>query len=153
DLRASNPPTNPALWLALVKEFVSSKYDMKKLIRIILQSRTYQLTSSTRPNNVTDTRFYSRYYARRLPAEGLLDAISTSTAVPDRFAGYPVGIRAGQLPDPGLKSYFLTLFGRSERVTACACERSGEVTMPQLLHLQNGLRVMEKIRLPDGRLG
>jgi hypothetical protein len=97
-------------------------------------------------------RFYSHYYARRLPAEVLLDAISSASGVPDRFDGYPVGVRAGQLPDPGLKSYFLTLFGRSERVTACACERSGEVTMPQLLHLQNGESVVEKIRSGEGRL-
>ena len=90
--------------------------------------------------------------ARRLPAEVLLDALSLSTGVPDEFPGYPVGIRAGQLPDPTLKSYFLTLFGRSERVTACACERNGDVTMPQLLHLQNGDSVINKIKSGDGRL-
>ena len=78
--------------------------------------------------------------------------MSQSTLVPDEFPGYPAGIRAGQLPDPTLKSYFLTLFGRSERVTACACERSGEVTMPQLLHLQNGETVLRKISDGNGRL-
>src|SRR5262249_45466904 len=59
---------------------------------------------------------------------------------------------AGQVPDPGVQSFFLTLFGRSPRVTACACERSGEVTMPQLLHLQNGASVVEKVRSAEGRL-
>jgi hypothetical protein len=72
--------------------------------------------------------------------------------VPDSYPGYPVGVRAVQLPDPSLRSYFLTMFGRSERVTACACERSGEVTMPQLLHLQNGDSVVNKIKAGDGRL-
>jgi hypothetical protein len=152
DLRASNPPSNPELWAALNREFVGHRFDMKHLMRIILNSRTYQLTSATRPGNATDARFYSHYYARRLPAEVLLDAISQATGVPDGFPGYPVGMRALQLPDPTLKSYFLALFGRSERVTACACERSGEVTMPQLLHLQNGDDVMRKLRAGDGRL-
>jgi len=152
DLRASNPPSNPELWAALNEEFVGHKFDMKHLMRVILNSRTYQLTSATRPGNATDTRFYSHYFARRLPAEVLLDAISQGTGVPDNFAGYPAGMRALQLPDPTLKSYFLTLFGRSERVTACACERSGEVTMPQLLHLQNGDDVAQKLRSGDGRL-
>jgi hypothetical protein len=152
DLRASNPPSNPALWSALNKEFVRAKFDLKHVMRLILQSRTYQLASTTRGNNSRDTRFYSHYFARRLPAEVLLDALSAATGVPDQFAGYPVGLRAGQLPDPGLRSYFLTLFGRSERVTACACERSGDVTMPQLLHLQNGESVIVKIRSPEGRL-
>lgn len=152
DLRTSNPPSNPALWQALRREFVTHGHDLKHLMRLILNARTYQLTSATRPGNETDTRFYSHYYARRLPAEVLLDALSQATGVPDVFPGYPVGVRAVQLPDPGLKSYFLSLFGRSERVTACACERSGEVTMPQLLHLQNGDSVVQKIRSPDGRL-
>jgi hypothetical protein len=152
DLRASNPPTNPALWQALNQDFVKNRFDLKHLMRQILNSRTYQLASDTRPGNEKDTRFYSHYYARRLPAEVLLDAISQGTGVPDEFPGYPVGIRAGQLPDPTLKSYFLTLFGRSERVTACACERSGDVTMPQVLHLQNSEGLLRKMRAGEGRL-
>ncbi|MFQ3594041.1 MAG: DUF1553 domain-containing protein, partial [Gemmataceae bacterium] len=152
DLRASNPPSNPALFAALKKEFVQSKFNLRHLMRLILTSRTYQLSSATRPSNETDQRFYSRYYVRRLPAEVLLDAISSATGVPEQFPGYPGGLRAGQLPDPGLKSYFLSLFGRSERVTACACERSGEVTLPQLLHLQNGESLLQKIRSAEGRL-
>jgi hypothetical protein len=152
DLRASNPPTNPELWKALNKEFVDHHFDMKHLMRVILNSRTYQLASATRPGNEKDQRFYSHYYARRLPAEVLMDAISQSAGVPDEFAGYPLGVRAVQVPDPSLKSYFLTIFGRSDRVTACACERNGEVTLPQLLHLQNGDDVTNKMHQPDGRL-
>jgi hypothetical protein len=152
DLRATNPPSNLPLWNALVKEFVEKKYDLKQQIRVMLNSRTYQLSAGTRPTNVSDSRFYSHYYARRLPAEVLLDAITQSTEVPDSYPGYPVGMRAVQLPDPSLRSYFLTMFGRSERVTACACERSGEVTMPQLLHLQNGDSVVRKIAAGEGRL-
>ena len=72
--------------------------------------------------------------------------------MPDNFPGFPAGTRAGQLPDPGLQSYFLTLFGRSDRVTACACERNGEVTLPQLLHLMNGESVIQKVASPQGRL-
>jgi hypothetical protein len=152
DLRATNPPSNPELWKALSRGFVASKFNLKQLMRVVLNSRTYQLSSATKPGNEGDARFYSHYYARRLPAEVMLDAISQTTNVPDTFPGYPQGIRAIQLPDPTMKSYFLTLFGRSERVTACACERMGDVTMPQLLHLQNGESVVTKIRSGDGRL-
>jgi hypothetical protein len=152
DLRPSNPPSNPELFAALVKEFVRNKFDLKQLMRPILLSRAYQLSSATRPGNAADTRFHSHYLARRLPAEMLLDAIAAATGVPDDFPGYPKGLRAAQLPDPGMKSYFLTLFGRSDRVTACACERSGEVTMPQLLHMQNSSTIADKIRHADGRL-
>jgi hypothetical protein len=152
DLRASNPPSNPELWQALNREFVSHKFDVNHLIRQILNSRTYQLSAATKPSNEAETRFYSHYYARRLPAEVLLDALASSTGVPNNFPGYPIGIRAVQLPDPHLPSYFLGLFGRSQRVTACACERSEDVTLAQLLHLQNGDSVVQKIRAGDSRL-
>jgi hypothetical protein len=152
DLRASNPPSNPELWKALVREFVTHKYDRKHLMKLMLNSRAYQLSATTKPGNARDRRFYSHYYARRLPAEVLLDALAQCTGEPDAFPGYPLGVRAVQVPDPGVQSYFLSLFGRSERITACACERTGDVTMPQLLHLQNGHSVLDKVRSPQGRL-
>ena len=152
DLRASNPPTNPELWSTLNTEFVAHGYDLKHVMRMILNSRAYQLSSDTLPGNQADRKFFSHYNARRLPAEVMLDAVSAATDVPDEFKGYPLGTRAVQLPEPGVGSYFLTLFGRSDRVTACACERMGEVTLPQLLHLQNGDDVPKKIRSTEGRL-
>ncbi len=152
DLRASNPPSNPELWKALSQEFVSHGYDLKHVMRQILNSRTYQLSSVTLAGNEKERRFYSHYYARRLPAEVLMDAMSQTTGVPDEFSGYPKGVRAIQLPEPGVTSYFLSLFGRSDRVTACACERRGEVTLPQLLHIQNGEELTKKLNAAESRL-
>lgn len=152
DLRITNPPSNRALWSLLNDEFVNSNYDLRHIMRLILNSRTYQLSADTRPSNVTDHRFYSHCYARRLPAEVLLDAICSATGEPEPFAGYPLGVRAIQVPDPGTDSYFLTLFGRSARTTACACERSGDVTLPQLLHLQNSDGLFAKLKSSTGRL-
>ncbi len=152
DLRASNPPSHPELWQALRRDFGAHGADLRRLMRTIVNSRTYQLESATIPGNQADGKFYSHYLARRLPAEVLLDAISAATERPESFAGYPLGVRAVQLPEPGLDSYFLSQFGRSERVTACACERRGEVTIPQLLQLQNGSGLSDKIRHPEGRL-
>lgn len=152
DIRSSNPPSNPALWAALNAEFVAKRYDLKHMMRLILNSRAYQLASSTVEGNETDARFYSHHYARRLPAEVLMDAMSAAADVPDSFAGYPVGVRAIQLPEPGVSSYFLQIFGRSDRVTACACERNGDVTLPQLLHLQNSPELLAKLKNPEGRL-
>jgi hypothetical protein len=152
DLRASNPPSNIPLWQALNRDFVGSKFDLRHLMRAIVLSRVYQLSSTTTSDNETDARFYSHFLARRIAAEPLLDAVSQVCQSPQRFDGYPVGMRAIQLADPGVKTYFLSVFGRSDRVTACACERGGEVTLPQLLHLQNGDDVLAKIREPDGRV-
>jgi len=152
DLRASNPPTNAELWKVLNDEFRRNHGDLRYLIRLILNSRAWQLDSATTPENENDAKFYSHYIARRLPAEVLLDAIAAATDVPNRFPGHPVGVRAVQIADPGTESYFLTLFGRSDRVTACACERRGEVTLPQLLHLNNSEDLLAHIRNSGGRL-
>ena len=152
DLRATNPPSIPAVWATLNKEFVKQRYSLKELIRFIVSSRTYQLTSATTPANAADGRFYSHYYARRLPAEVLLDALTGATGTSEKFDGYPDGVRAIQIPDPASHSAFLKMFGSSERVTACACERSGDVTLPQLLSLQNGDRLLAKIKDGNGAL-
>ena len=152
DLRATNPPSNRDLWKFLNHKFVSSNYDLRHVMRLIMNSRTYQLSAQTTTSNFRDDRFYSHFYARRLPAEVMLDAICSATDEPEQFPGYPLGVRAIQVPDPGTDSYFLTLFGRSERTTACACERSGDVTLPQLLHLQNSDGITRKLKSPSGRL-
>ncbi len=151
DLRESNPPTNPALWQALVREFVAKKYDRKHLMRLILNSRAYQLSSTTKATNALDQRFYSHYYARRLPSEVLHDSIYAVTGVADTFDGYPAGLRAVQIPDPAVKSKFLNIFPRSERITACACERADDVTLPHTLFM-GGDNMMQKVSSPEGRL-
>ena len=152
DLRATNPPSNQPLWDYLNREFVHSDYDLRHVMRLILNSQTYQSGSMTSESNVRDSRFYSHFYARRLPAEVLLDSLSQATDQPESFAGYPLGVRAIQVPDPFAESHFLTTFGRSPRTTACACERGNEVTLPQLLYLQNGEGLTKKLKSPEGRL-
>jgi hypothetical protein len=152
DLRDTNPPSNGPLFEALVAELVESNYNLRHVMKRMVTSRTYQLDSGTLPQNAADSRFYSHYYAKRLPGEVLLDALVQATGVPETFQGYPHGTRAAQLPGPQIDSYFLTTFGRSERVTACACERSGEVTLSQLLHLQNSENLLKKFRDPQGNL-
>ena len=120
-------------------------------MRAILQSETYQRSSQPLPENAADTRFYSRYYPRRLMAEVLLDAYSEVTggarpsswpicATQNRGLGekYPLGLRALQLPDTKTFSYFLKAFGRPDREKTCECERSATPSMAQVLHIANG---------------
>jgi hypothetical protein len=152
DLRATNPASNEPLMDALCAELVSHQFDLKHLMRIIVASRTYALASEPTPGNAADRKFFSHYYPRRMSAETLADALTQATGVPARYDGYAVGLRALQLPDPKVDSYLLDTFGRPERVTPCACERSGDVTMPQVLHLMNGDDLNARIADGQGRI-
>lgn len=151
DLRITNPPSNPELLDGLAADFVSSGYDIKGLIRLIVSSRTYQAGSDAIAENLGDRRSYSRFYPKRLQAEVLLDAIDHLTLSPTRFAGMPAGIRAVALPDTGFSSYFLTVFGRPQSSTACECERSQEANLSQSLHLLNSEEIQGKLANEKGR--
>src|SRR5262249_44393266 len=158
DLRVSNPPSNGELLNALSDDFIQHKYDVKHLMRTILNSATYQRSSKPLPANAADDRFYSHYLVRRLPAEVILDAYSDLTGVPTRFnqiksaagdsatpvASYPLGTRAMQLPDSLLLSRFLEAFGRPDRVATCSCERTADASVTQALHLNNGFTLNDK---------
>ena len=146
DLRATNPPSNEELFDALVDDFVHHGYDIRYLIRTIMNSATYQTASEPNELNVGDEKYYSHYIVRRLSAEVLLDLMSQVTQVPEKFAGYPDETRALQLPDTKVESYFLDIFGRPPRLQARAGERESDSSITQALHAINGETINRKLR-------
>ena len=164
DLRLTNPPSNPELFEALAEFLHDQQFDLKQLMRLILESNTYQRSSQPLPENKQDQRYYSRYYPKRLSAEVLLDALAQVTDVPSVFnqtqlAGggtekqeFAVGTKALQLNDTSVVSYFLQTFGRPERLTTCECELSDEPSMSQVLHILNGTTLNDKLAQPDNAL-
>jgi hypothetical protein len=152
DLRVTNPASNADLMDAAARYLVEHKYDLKSLMRAILQSTTYGRSSQPLAENSADTRFYSRYYPRRLMAEVLLDAISQVTAAPSQFGDYAPNWRAIQLPDVSANSYFLKAFGRPLRAITCECERTAEPSMVQVLHIANGDTVNQKLATKGNRV-
>lgn len=163
DLRETNPPSNRELFDALAADLVEHKFDLKHLMRTILNSAAYQRSSAPLQSNAGDDRFYSRYLVRRLPGEVILDAYSDITGVPTPFdqitsaAGdatspittYPKGTRAMQVPDSLATSRFLDAFGRAERTQTCACERTADASVAQALHLNNAFTLNDKLRDKD----
>ncbi len=166
DMRQTNPPTNEELFDALAQDFIARHYDVKCLIRTVMNSATYQRSSKPLPGNAADDRFYSHYLIRRLPAEVILDAYSQLTGVPTPFiqvqvgttggtsaySGSPTGVRALQLPDAQIVSRFLDSFGRPERARTCSCEREQDSSVTQALHLNNGQTLNDKLRAKDARV-
>lgn len=158
DLRLSNPASNEPLLAAASEHLASNNFDLKKLMRAILESETYGRSSQPLPENAAEQRYLSRYYPRRLIAEVLLDSIDqvlhTSTAFTQiafpgadfqKTSAYPKGTHAIQLHDSAVDSYFLKTFGRNTREITCECERSSEPTMVQVLHMSNGETLNPKL--------
>ncbi len=151
DMRETNPSTNEPLLEALTQDFIAHRMDIRQLIRTIVTSRVYGLSSQPNVSNSRDTQNYSRAYRKRLGAEVLLDAVSDVTGDIQSFAGMPPGTRAVQLWDHRLPSSFLDTFGRPQRKTVCQCERVSETSLGQVLHLMNAPVVSDKITSPSGR--
>lgn len=150
DFRISNPCVNQALLDALAADFTAHGYDLKHLIRTILSSQLYQLSSEPNETNLTDTKNFSRSYRRRLPAEVLLDAVNDITGVPDTFAAMPAGTRAMQMWSYKIDSPLLDAFGRPNSSSDCPCERDLRTSVVQSLHLMNSKSLQQKLTSGDG---
>jgi hypothetical protein len=155
DMRVTNPPSNPELLEALAKDFEEHKYSLKHLIATICKSRTYQLSAVPNEFNKRDKQAFARYYPKRMGAEVLYDAVCQVTDSPSGFGGLPqdqhAPKRAIMLPDESFSTYFLDVFGRPQRISACECERVSEANLAQALHLLNSDEVQGKISRAGGR--
>ena len=152
DMRATNPATNPAMLEALADHLIDRKFDLKQLVRVIMSSRLYQLSSDPTADNVADSKFYSHFRVKRLAAEPLLDAVDYATGASTKFKGLPAGTRAIEIPDGEYPNYFLTTFGKPKRASVCECERMPDESLGQALHTINGDIVAGKITDKNGRI-
>jgi hypothetical protein len=163
DFRASNPPVNEPLLEALAQDFTAHHFDLRHMVRTIMNSRTYQLSAVPNDTNADDEANFSHAMVRSLQAEQLLDAFAQVTAVPVKFNDFPLGMRAAQLPGvrperqrdrrPTDGEQFLRRFGKPERLLSCACERSDDTTLEQAFQLLTGGVVNKLLNAPDNRLG
>ena len=155
DMRVTNPPSNPELLDALAKELVDHKYSLKHLVKVIAKSQTYRLSSTPNEFNQHDRQSFARYYPKRMTAEVVFDAVSQVTGSPTPFPGLPTDVhaprRAIMLPDESFASYFLDVFGRPQRLSACECERVADANLAQVLHLLNSEEVQQKLSRAGAR--
>ncbi len=163
DFRASNPAVNGPMLDALSKDFVEHHFDLRHLVRTILNSRTYQLSAVPNDSNRDDESNFSHAIVRGLQAEQLLDGLTHVTGVPVKFNGYPEGTRAGQLPAVSTirakdrrsaeGERFLSTFGKPERSLTCECERSEDATLAQAFQMVSGELLHRMLSEPNNRLG
>ncbi len=153
DIRASNPPVNPQLLDALTKELTTHDFDLRQLMRVIVNSRVYQAGIESNEWNAHDTENFSHQFPRRLTAEQLMDGVALATGSRPNFAEVPPDTTAAQAPDPHIgKEGFLDVFGRPSRESPCECERRSDFSLPQALNLVNGRTISEAVADPKGRV-
>ena len=81
-------PSHPELLEALAKDFREHNYDLRRLIRLIATSSTYQLSSHFDGEwKAAYAPYFARHFVRRLPAEVIADAISQATGI---FPSIPI---------------------------------------------------------------
>jgi hypothetical protein len=154
DIRAGNPPSNPALLDKLTNDFIGSGFDVQHMLKLMCKSRTYQHSIETNQWNGDDDLNYSHAMARRLPAEVLFDAIHQATGSMPKLPGLPPGARAAQLLDSNvpIPGGFLDLFGKPARESACECERSNSMMLGPVLNLVNGPIVGDALKDPNNKI-
>ncbi|MCB1279816.1 DUF1549 domain-containing protein, partial [Prosthecobacter sp.] len=154
DIRAGNPPSNPELLQYLTNEFIQSGFNVRHLMKIIANSRTYNLSLATNKWNEDDHINYSHAKARRLPAEVLFDSVFAVTGSMPNIPGVPKGTRAAALADGQIKLQdgFLANFGKPARESVCECERSNDVNLGPVMALMSGPTVGDAISDPNNAI-
>jgi hypothetical protein len=146
-------PSNPQLLNALAAQFTANKFDLKWLMRTIVNSQAYQLSSrySGTYNPAWDTLF-ARHFVRRLWSEEVHDAIAQSSNILPSYAVAANGTLtwAMQFPEPlntptagNAVTPFLDAFLRGNRDDEV---RSSDGSISQALDLMNDPFVMSRIK-------
>ena len=156
DFRDTNPPSNPELLDQLAAEFVNSGYRLKPVLRLVLNSSTYQLEVRPAPGQskfaAAPEPYFTHAVPRMLTAEQLLDAVSTVTGVPEEFPGYPQGTRAVAIAEGAIEHPFLKAFSKPVRDVTCECAREDDPSLSQVIHLLNNRGIVQNIKAPNSHV-
>jgi hypothetical protein len=136
DLGPHNPPSHPELLDRLGEEFAAHGHDLRRMMRWIVLSEPYSLSSRITTGNRKDDpglgekpRF-SHFYSRQMQAEELYESIEV--AVTGKATGADLAAREGRKADT-LRQFTLT-FANDEGDEATTFNG----TIPQVLMLMNG---------------
>jgi hypothetical protein len=146
---ATLQPTHPQLLTKLAESFIAGNYDLRALIRTIVVSNAYQLSSRYTPGDWSEAwaSYYARHYPQRLMAEEVLDAIQKSTGVAASLGVSGGGSvpRAMLLPDPTEGGTFAEFLNHFERGNRDDEPRTSDSSIVQALSLLNDRVVTDRI--------
>ncbi len=143
DLGDHNPPSNPELLYQLAQNFKENGYDLKELIRWIVLSEPYGLSSKTTPSNERDDVYFSRYLLKQMSPDQFFNSLMTASEAYKTGAVTPE--RAYRLKQE-LKRQFTAVFGNDENTEADTFAG----TIPQALLMMNGRLIQQATSLDKG---
>lgn len=123
-----NPPSHPELLDEMAKAFAASGYDMKFLMKAIVNSKAYQLSSADPKAGSTNERTFARMRVRGLTPEQLFDSLVVATRAQNQT---PMGPRQFVAPNSA-RGEFLAKFSTTERLSEV------QTSILQALTLMNG---------------
>lgn len=153
DIRPDSAVLHPQVLAYLEEELLKSKYDLKHIYRLILNSATYQQSSVAADQPAEREKHFAVFPVRRLQAEVLIDNLCLisgtqerySSPIPEPFTFIPNHDRTIGLADGSITSSFLELFGRPSRDTGLEAERVNHPTRAQSMHMLNSSHIQKKI--------
>ncbi|MFR9651777.1 MAG: DUF1553 domain-containing protein [Rikenellaceae bacterium] len=154
DFRDDNTPSNSKLLDYLGGRLIELNYDVRALIKEIVNSGTFQRSSLSTPENRAEgLRLFAYYPTTRLSAEQIIDGISRLTGVNDRYVSrvpepysyYPVDLCSSDIGDATVSSPQLDLFGRPSRDNSLESGRTNILNSKQTLYLLNSNTIIAKI--------
>lgn len=128
DFGDHNPPSHPALLDRLADDFIAAKFDVKWLLRTIMTSKTYGLTSQTIKENEKDETLFSHMALKPMTPEQLFDSLITATSAHKAAGGDFDKVRNQWL------GQFVVTFANDEEGESS----NFQGTIPQALMMMNG---------------
>ncbi len=155
DIMADSKPSNPALLKYLENEFIKSGFNVQHIVRLIVNSDTYQQSFIPRSKSPRAEALFAYYIIRRLDAEVIIDIIDSLgieqqkekyiSLIPEPFTYVPVENSTISLSDGSISSQFLSNFGRPARDSGMLSERKNFSSDSQRLFMLNSNYVQRKL--------
>jgi len=130
DFSGTNPPSHPELLDEIASVFAQNDFDLRFLIRVITQTRAYQLSSIQSDDSQTEPQQFARMTVQGLTAEPLFDSLARATGYFEPASAVP---NLAFVTPPGPRAEFLELFG-----TDSAAPTDRQTSILQALALMNG---------------
>ncbi|MDW8027918.1 MAG: DUF1549 and DUF1553 domain-containing protein, partial [Armatimonadota bacterium] len=144
DFSPENPPAIPEVLEKLTEDFIQNGYDLKRLIRIIVSTKAYQLSCQSNGGALNSPEDFAQAQLRPLMPEQLFNAFLRATGAEEFLKEWMP--RFYEQLQQFMVRRFVLVFNTDEEPDVTAFEQ----TIQQALMLMNNEQVQRAVRLVSG---